>query len=295
MEFDFDFQKSKTNKAKHGIDFIEIQLLWDDPNLIEIPAKITEEINKQRALFQEEQDAKIRKGAEETTKIWKDYAEAQKTGTEGIKELQDELSKKEPTEQTRKLQTELQILQFNLKAMAPTQIASSLDELTNKMRDLKEQTNLTASEWLNLAYSMDGAISMMEEGEVKLSSILTTLAGILMMIPGAQGWGAGIGIAGLFGKRFGFSNGGIIGMQKGGIVDKPLIAVGEREPEVIAPLSEFYKRVEGMFQKYSPYKQQLAVQLQIEGLVSIKQRAVQDIIYKNLVSAGIRDKKYAGY
>ena len=43
MDFDFDPKKSASNRAKHGIDFIEAQALWDDPNLIEIPARVTGE------------------------------------------------------------------------------------------------------------------------------------------------------------------------------------------------------------------------------------------------------------
>ena len=43
MEFEFDIRKSKENKKKHGIDFIEAQSLWDDPDFIEIPAKTTDE------------------------------------------------------------------------------------------------------------------------------------------------------------------------------------------------------------------------------------------------------------
>ena len=43
MEFEFDAQKSVSNKAKHGIDFIEAQALWDDPDLIEIPARTSDE------------------------------------------------------------------------------------------------------------------------------------------------------------------------------------------------------------------------------------------------------------
>ncbi len=43
MEFEFDPKKSTANKKKHGIDFIEAQTLWDDPDLIEIPAKTTDE------------------------------------------------------------------------------------------------------------------------------------------------------------------------------------------------------------------------------------------------------------
>lgn len=44
MDFDFDPQKSASNREKHGIDFIEAQALWDDPNLIEIPARVTDEL-----------------------------------------------------------------------------------------------------------------------------------------------------------------------------------------------------------------------------------------------------------
>jgi len=43
MDFDFDPKKSASNKTKHGIDFIEAQALWDDPNLLEIPARVTDE------------------------------------------------------------------------------------------------------------------------------------------------------------------------------------------------------------------------------------------------------------
>ncbi|MBU1599916.1 BrnT family toxin [bacterium] len=43
MEFEFDPDKSENNKKKHGIDFIEAQSLWDDPDLIEIPAKTIDE------------------------------------------------------------------------------------------------------------------------------------------------------------------------------------------------------------------------------------------------------------
>jgi uncharacterized DUF497 family protein len=43
MEFEYDGTKSKRNKEKHGIDFVETQLLWDDPERIEIPAKTEDE------------------------------------------------------------------------------------------------------------------------------------------------------------------------------------------------------------------------------------------------------------
>lgn len=41
--FEFDEAKSKTNLEKHGIDFIQAQALWDDPDLLEIPAKTVDE------------------------------------------------------------------------------------------------------------------------------------------------------------------------------------------------------------------------------------------------------------
>lgn len=43
MEFEFDTKKSDDNKKKHGIDFYEAQALWDDPDLIEIPVKTSDE------------------------------------------------------------------------------------------------------------------------------------------------------------------------------------------------------------------------------------------------------------
>jgi len=43
MEFDFDIRKSDSNKQKHGIDFLDAQALWQDPDRIEIPAKTADE------------------------------------------------------------------------------------------------------------------------------------------------------------------------------------------------------------------------------------------------------------
>ena len=43
MDFEFDKRKSQVNEKKHGIDFVEAQALWEDPDRIEIPAKTTEE------------------------------------------------------------------------------------------------------------------------------------------------------------------------------------------------------------------------------------------------------------
>ena len=43
MEFEFDPEKSHANKAKHGIDFVAAQSLWNDSALLEIPARTTDE------------------------------------------------------------------------------------------------------------------------------------------------------------------------------------------------------------------------------------------------------------
>jgi uncharacterized protein len=43
VEFEFDLEKSRANKEKHGIDFVEGQALWDDVDLIEIKANTTDE------------------------------------------------------------------------------------------------------------------------------------------------------------------------------------------------------------------------------------------------------------
>lgn len=41
--FEFDESKSESNLAKHGINFVDAQLLWSDPRLLEIPAKTEDE------------------------------------------------------------------------------------------------------------------------------------------------------------------------------------------------------------------------------------------------------------
>jgi hypothetical protein len=43
MEFEFDSNKSNGNKDKHGINFHEAQALWEDPDLVEIPVKTSDE------------------------------------------------------------------------------------------------------------------------------------------------------------------------------------------------------------------------------------------------------------
>ena len=46
MKFEFDGNKNESNKEKHGIDFVEAQALWSDPDLLEIPAKNVEDENR---------------------------------------------------------------------------------------------------------------------------------------------------------------------------------------------------------------------------------------------------------
>lgn len=42
-DFEFDDEKSQANLEKHGIDFLEAQALWDDPDLLEIQARSDDE------------------------------------------------------------------------------------------------------------------------------------------------------------------------------------------------------------------------------------------------------------
>ena len=41
--FEFDPKKSESNLEKHGIDFIEAQGIWQDPDFIEVKAKSDDE------------------------------------------------------------------------------------------------------------------------------------------------------------------------------------------------------------------------------------------------------------
>jgi uncharacterized DUF497 family protein len=43
MSVEFDPKKSEGNESKHGLDFIKAQALWDDPDLLEIPARTEDE------------------------------------------------------------------------------------------------------------------------------------------------------------------------------------------------------------------------------------------------------------
>ena len=43
MNFEFDASKSKANREKHGIDFVEAQQLWEDEDRLEITARTEDE------------------------------------------------------------------------------------------------------------------------------------------------------------------------------------------------------------------------------------------------------------
>jgi hypothetical protein len=42
-DFEYDEDKSQANLEKHGIDFLEAQTLWRDPDLLEIKARSDDE------------------------------------------------------------------------------------------------------------------------------------------------------------------------------------------------------------------------------------------------------------
>jgi len=43
ISFEFDQTKSISNLEKNGIDFIQAQKLWNDPDLLEVSAKTSDE------------------------------------------------------------------------------------------------------------------------------------------------------------------------------------------------------------------------------------------------------------
>jgi len=43
MKFEYDPAKSASNLSKHGIDFDQAQALWDDPWVLEAPARTEDE------------------------------------------------------------------------------------------------------------------------------------------------------------------------------------------------------------------------------------------------------------
>ncbi len=43
IDFEYDLEKSRLNKTRHGIGFLEAQALWLDVDRIEVPAKTLDE------------------------------------------------------------------------------------------------------------------------------------------------------------------------------------------------------------------------------------------------------------
>lgn len=43
MKFEYDSNKSDTNQEKHGINFEEAKMLWEDDNLLEVPLPFVDE------------------------------------------------------------------------------------------------------------------------------------------------------------------------------------------------------------------------------------------------------------
>lgn len=43
FSFEYDQEKSRINLGKHGIDFVQAQVLWSDQSFIEIPARTFDE------------------------------------------------------------------------------------------------------------------------------------------------------------------------------------------------------------------------------------------------------------
>ncbi len=43
MFFEYDEAKSRSNKDKHGIDFVEAQALWRDKDCFEVPARCSDQ------------------------------------------------------------------------------------------------------------------------------------------------------------------------------------------------------------------------------------------------------------
>ncbi len=43
INFEFDQAKSQSNLKKHGIDFEKAKTIWEDPDFIEVPARVQDE------------------------------------------------------------------------------------------------------------------------------------------------------------------------------------------------------------------------------------------------------------
>ena len=43
IDFEFDHAKSLSNLKKHGIDFEKAKIIWEDPDFVEVPARLQDE------------------------------------------------------------------------------------------------------------------------------------------------------------------------------------------------------------------------------------------------------------
>jgi uncharacterized DUF497 family protein len=43
IDFEFDHAKSLSNLKKHGISFEKAKTIWDDPDFVEVPARLQDE------------------------------------------------------------------------------------------------------------------------------------------------------------------------------------------------------------------------------------------------------------
>jgi uncharacterized DUF497 family protein len=44
IDFEFDHAKSLSNLKKHGINFEKAKTIWDDPDCVEVPARLQDEL-----------------------------------------------------------------------------------------------------------------------------------------------------------------------------------------------------------------------------------------------------------
>jgi len=116
--------------------------------------------------------------------------------------------------------------------------SSVIDSIVNTMRDglveMIDQGNITAENfeqiWERIKRSFINAITAMVAEFVAKMAVISAISVVTGLPLGTIAGRMGVGGKGLF---------GLIGLQEGGIVRKPTIAViGEKEPEAVIPLSK---------------------------------------------------------
>lgn len=156
------------------------------------------------------------------------------------------------------------------------------------IKSVAETTKWTASEILNLTYSLEGLVGMFKKGEFSISGFLKGLSGILMMMPGMQGAGIGAGILGSVGGMIGLKEGGIVkgGLefpfvkaQEGVIVNKPTMAmIGEGgKSEIVSPVDKLLDMAIEM-------RPHITISGDIAGFVKVMEES----------PAGLKDRFYRG-